>query len=250
MSSPTASASNRSDVIGVRRSCETAATRSRRAASDWSRAAFSASQPRDHRVRCLRQLAQLIAGAGCYPDFPLAPPDGDQAVADRIDVVQDPVCGDPRCEHRHEADEQDDHRDQRCVVSRDEHQQADQDEREQHGRDDDRDRERELAGQRTGAAAGPSERDSVPCSERGRGDHDQYRERLERARASERSHRDHASNDHGRQYDQPANRCDPAHGWNRYPTPQTVWMCWGWPGSSSIFARSRRICTVTVEVSV
>ena len=34
MSSPTASASSRSDVIGVRRSCETAATRSRRAASD------------------------------------------------------------------------------------------------------------------------------------------------------------------------------------------------------------------------
>ncbi len=38
------------------------------------------------------QLAQLVAGAGCYPDLPLAPPDGDQAVADRVDVVQDPVA--------------------------------------------------------------------------------------------------------------------------------------------------------------
>ena len=46
MSSPTASASSRSEVIGVRRSCETAATRSRRAESDWSRAASSACRAR------------------------------------------------------------------------------------------------------------------------------------------------------------------------------------------------------------
>ena len=78
-----------------------------------------------------------------------------------------------------------------------------------------RDRERELAGQRTGAAAGPSERDSLPGGERGRGNHDQYRERLERARAAERSDRDHAGDGHGRQHDQPANGGDRPHGWNR-----------------------------------
>jgi hypothetical protein len=41
-----------------------------------------------------------------------------------------------------------------------------------------------------------------------------------------------------------------AHGVNRYPTPQTVSMCRGWDGSGSIFVRSRRMWTVTVDVSV
>ena len=41
----------------------------------------------------------------------------------------------------------------------------------------------------------------------------------------------------------------PAHGWYRYPTPHTVCTCFGCAGSASIFARSRRTWTVTVEVS-
>ena len=41
-----------------------------------------------------------------------------------------------------------------------------------------------------------------------------------------------------------------AHGANRYPRPHTVWMWVGRDGSASSLARSRRMWTVTVEVSL
>ena len=44
-------------------------------------------------------------------------------------------------------------------------------------------------------------------------------------------------------------RPEAGHGSNRYPMPQTVTRCRGSEGSSSIFSRSRRMCTVTVDES-
>src|SRR5688572_11269370 len=44
-------------------------------------------------------------------------------------------------------------------------------------------------------------------------------------------------------------RAEAGHDSNRYPTPQTVTRWRGSDGSSSIFSRSRRMCTVTVDES-
>ncbi len=94
----------------------------------------------------------------------------------------------------------------------------------------------------------------------GRGD-DQGQERRVPARDHHQQGHDDQRHQHRRDHERHRDRelagqraggdANPAdHGRKRYPTPHTVWMCCGRAGSASTLARRRRMCTVTVEVSV
>ena len=155
MSSSTASASSRSDVIGVRRSCETAATRSRRAGVGLIARGLLGAQPRRSsrwprpRARPARRGRRSRSRTSRSPRA-----DRGQAVADRLDVAQDRVRDQLRRDDGEHARRRPRSRaTSAAVVVGDDHQQPDHDECDQHRRDGDRDRQRELARQRTGSGA-------------------------------------------------------------------------------------------------
>ena len=204
MSSPTASASSRSEVIGVRRSCETAAIRSRRAVS--ARASlpivvFTA------RASSASSSALPVTAAGVAR--PLA--HRHQRVAQRLDVLHRVGREQLRRAHRHHAREHDDDHQQQRVVGGDEH------ELRRHGRehdelaDGDRDPDRELPAQRAEPRAPAGERVGQPehgGAERGEP------EPHERAVAEPVGDRDHPRQ-RGHRDEHERERASGAHGWNR-----------------------------------
>jgi hypothetical protein len=107
-------------------------------------------EPVDHRVRLPGEFAELVVDRGADRRRPLALADGDQAVADRLDIVEHRPRDEPGADDGADARGDHDPRHQQRRVRGDDHQRLDNDERDQHRRDDDRHRQRELPGERPG----------------------------------------------------------------------------------------------------
>ena len=103
----------------------------------------------------------------------------------------------------------------------------------------------ELAAQAADLRAARDDR--VRREDRGDAERQEDEQRRARGRAAV-GHGGERRGEHGRGCDREGEAAP--HGENRYPTPHTVSMWRGWAGSGSIFVRSRRMWTVTVEVSV
>ncbi|HEY5142747.1 MAG TPA: hypothetical protein VII98_04550 [Solirubrobacteraceae bacterium] len=146
-SSLTASAIRRSEVIGVRRSCETAATSARRASSAASRALLG-GEALDHDVRRVGELGELVTAG--RRDVHVAPPlpDGEERIAHMLDVAQHAVGENLRGDDRDEAGEGDDQRDEQGVLVADKHQQRDRHDGDERLAHHDRHRQRELPAER------------------------------------------------------------------------------------------------------
>ena len=202
----------------MRRSCETAATRSR-----------------------LGELGELVVPFRAHVDVAAPGADRLEPVAHGLDVAHDPAGHELRRPHGDRGHEQREHGHHRGVVVGDEHEHRRRARRDQHLPGGHRHRERELSPQP--AQPPPVRRDDVrgrqrPGKEQG-GEDARPRPVAEPDR--------HAAHDRGDDHEDGRR----PHGEKRYPTPHTVWIHRGSPSPSagSIFERSRRMWTVTVEVS-
>ena len=221
----------------MRRSCETAAIRPRRACS-------SAASVRDHRVDVGAQAGELVAAGEVRAHVAAPVRDGVERRAHGVDVGERAAAEQAsRPEAEHAGERGDEHGEER-VVAGDEHElHEDADGDRQLRRGDDREQD-ELPAQ---AADLRAVRDDRVRREDGR---DAERQEDEQRGARRRAAVGRAGQRRGDGGGRDGEREAAPHGENRYPTPQTVSMWRGRAGSGSIFVRSRRMWTVTVEVSV
>ncbi len=210
---------------------------------------FLGVDARDHRLDVGRERCQFVLAAHGKFDVAGAGTDFGERTADGVEVRERPARYEPRRAEPDQSGVARRERHEQGVVGRDEHERGKQRHRRRELRRDEC-RERSQAPTHAPGIDWRSEFAStaVAIAERSQ-DLKALDERVTAVyRPGDRRDR-HAAGQARPASDRTPRRGAP-HGTNRYPTPHTVSMNRGCSASGSSLARRRRMCTVTVEVSI